>query len=221
MRVVGGARIAHWLKGLIASLRNMGDAVRRMGQNIRQLRESLRPVDDMGTRRKRADPANYPKPPERTPDSHMPGGDPVYYRENSTAIGYDTTTMNNFDNARPEPGHHDVVVHGLREGQFQPSMIGSNDKNVPSNYTHPNQVVDAIRANPPYDGGPVRLMSCHSGAAIGPNGVTPAQEVADLLGVPVMAPTDAVGIRLHSEGNEIPRIARQGTWETFYPRGER
>src|SRR3712207_6200859 len=104
------ARIARWLKGLIASLRRLGDAMRRMGDDIIRLREGR--FDTMGRRADWRDPARHPQPPARTPDSHLPAGDPVYHRETGTAIGYDARTMRNFDTARPQAGYHDVVVHG-------------------------------------------------------------------------------------------------------------
>jgi uncharacterized protein YukE len=213
-----GARIAHWLKSLIASLRKLGDATRRLGENIRNLHQSRR-VDDMGRRSKWRDPESRPQPPARPADSYLPAGDPVYHSDHSTAVGYDRTTMNNFARVQPEPGHHDVVVHGVTEGHFEPGIIDAEGNRASGNYTHPSHIAEAVRGNPHYDGGPVRLVSCHSGHAVGPAGVTPAQEVADLLGVPVKAPTNTVGITRFGNGAEVPRIAGGGTWQTFYPGG--
>jgi hypothetical protein len=210
------AKITHWLKSLISSLRRLGDAMRRLADNIARLRNAMEP---MGRRSDWRDPARRPQPPTRTPDSHLPAGDPVYYRENGTAIGYDSRTMRNFDAVRPEPGFHDVVVHGERNGMFRPGMIGNDGADLPANYTHPNQIADAIRTNPNWDGGPVRLVSCHSGVAA--EGLpAPAQQVADALGVPVIAPTEAVGVPKRGGYNQVPIIRDDGTWEMFYPGGE-
>ena len=211
------ARIAHWLRSLIASLRKLGDAMRRMADNITRLRASHR-VDEMGTRRRWEDPAAHPRPPSRAPDAHLPGGDPIYHSDRATAIGYDAATMRNFDTVAPKPGYHDVVVHGERDGLIRPGMIGADGADWPTNYTHPNQVADAVRANPHYNGGPVRLLICHSGAAIGPEGRTTAQEIADALGVPVLAPTDAVGVPRRGPAGQEPSIANNGSWVSVEPR---
>jgi hypothetical protein len=121
---------------------------------------------------------------------------------------------------RREPGFHDVVVHGERNGLFRPGLVGADGASYPANYTHPNQIADAIRANPHYDGGPVRLVSCHTGTVEEAAGVPPAaQQVADALGVPVKAPTDAVGVDRRGPLSQVPTIRNGGTWEMFYPRG--
>jgi hypothetical protein len=128
----------------------------------------------------------------------------------------------NFDAVRPETGFHDVVVHGERNGLFRPGLVGADGAGHSANFTHPNQIADAVRANPHYDGGPVRLISCYTGAVDPRAGVPPAaQQVADALGVPVMAPTDAVGVRLRGGYDQVPQIRDDGTWETFYPGGDR
>jgi uncharacterized protein YukE len=216
------ARITRWLKSLISSLRHLGDATRRLAESIGKLREarSSRGIDPMGSRADWRDPVSHPQPPARTPDSQLPAGDPVYHGPHSTAIGYDDRTLRNFDAVRPEPGYHDVVVHGERNGLFRPGLVGADGAGYPANYTHPNQIADAIRSNPNYDGGPVRLVSCHTGAVEPGAGVPPAgKQVADALGVPVKAPTDAVGVPRRGPLGQEPTIRNGGTWETFYPGG--
>ncbi len=146
----------------------------------------------------------------------------MYYRQNNTAIGYDTSTLWNFDAVKPEPGFHDVVVHGERSGLFRPGLVGADGADYPAHFTHPNQIADAIRSNPHYTGGPIRLVSCHTGAVDPHAGVPPAaQQVADALGVPVKAPTNAVGVNKYGPLDQVPRIRDGGTWETFYPKGWR
>ena len=212
------ARIARWLKGLIASLRRLGDAMRRMADHITRLRET-RGTDTMGRRSNWRDPAARPQPPARVPDSHLAAGDPVYHRETSTAIGYDARTMRNFDMARREPGFHDVVVHGDRNGMFQPGFTGADGRPQPGSDTHAQQIAEAVRGNPHYDGGPVRLVSCHTGTVDPAAGVPPAaQQVADALGVPVRAPTNAVGVPRHGASEQELTVRDLGVWETFYPR---
>jgi hypothetical protein len=173
-------------------------------------------MDTMG--RNFDDPSARPQTPKRTPDGYLPAGDPVYHGPDSTAIGYDSSTMRNFDMVKPQPGFHDVVVHGEPDGTFCPGLIGEDGDDYAANRTHPNQVVDAIRNNPSYTGGPLRLVSCHSGVVAPDAGVAPAaQQVADLLGVPVLAPTNAVGVSPRGLDQEEPTLRGGGTWLMFYP----
>jgi hypothetical protein len=173
-------------------------------------------MDIMG--RKVDEPWARPHTPTRMPDDHLPADDPIYHGPNSTAIGYDSATMRNFDAVKPHPGYHDVVVHGEPDGTFRPGLIGEDGEDYPSNYTHPNQIVDAIRNNPNYANGPVRLVSCHSGRVDPEAGVAPAaQQVADSLGVPVLAPTRGVGVRRYGSGLQVLRLRDNGTWVMFHP----
>ncbi|UQU67840.1 hypothetical protein COUCH_16855 [Couchioplanes caeruleus] len=217
------AKIGRWLKQLLSSLRRLGFAMDELSGCVRALRRSDvadETADLMGRRSDWAgrNPGEHPQEPSRPADSHLPSGDPVYYRPNSTAVGYDSQTVTNFDRVRPEPGYHDVVVHGERNGLFRPGVIGEDGADYPANYTHPNQIADAVRGNPAYTGGPVRLISCHSGTVDPGAGAIPAgQEVANALGVPVKAPTDAVGVNRYGSAQQVPRIRDGGTWVTFYP----
>jgi hypothetical protein len=81
-----------------------------------------------------------------------------------------------------------------------------------------------------YDGGPVRLISCSAGACVR-NGKNAAQQVADSLGMPVVAPSrtlwhgwsqgklvigDRAGRRRprgSSEGDIVP----DGEWRVHFP----
>ena len=237
------AKISRWLRALLASLRRLMPAIRRIGELTEELKNSLnrlrgsRPaadtgahpgaygggdLDPMGRRSDWTDPSAHPQPPSRPPDAHLPAGDPVYHRPGGTAIGYDRATMRNFDAVAPEPGYHDVVVHGEPDGLFRPGLVGADGKNYPANFTHPAQIADAVRHNPHYDGGPVRLVSCHTGAVDPLAGVSPAaQQVADALGVPVMAPTNAVGVDRYGPVGQTPVIRDGGQWKIYYPNGGR
>lgn len=172
----------------------------------------------LGTRRRRSDPRNYPAAPRRTPDSYLPGGDPVYHGQHSTAIGHDSATMINFDNVQPLAGHHDVVVHGTPEGYFLPGRVDASGTGFSGNATHSNHIADAVTGNPNYRGEPVRLVSCHSGATAVNGETSAAQAVANRLGVPVQAPTNAVGVKTHGGPGQTPTIRQPGNWVTFYPR---
>ncbi|WP_261802028.1 WXG100 family type VII secretion target [Streptomyces sp. ISID311] len=166
----------------------------------------------------RMDPeSTIPAPPKTPGDAHLAAGDPVYYRNGSTGIGYDKATLTNLDLVKPKPGYHDVVIHGNDRGFFEPGRVNAHDKSFSGGNTHPVQIAEAIRNNPSYDGGPVRLISCHSGTnGAGVDSVSAAQQVANELGVPVMAPTNKVGV-MPDLGTQQPTIYLDGYWRTFLP----
>jgi hypothetical protein len=92
-----------------------------------------------------------------------------------TAIGDDADTLQNFARSKGVNGH-DVIVHGDK-AEFMIDGVT----------THPQQIADAILSNPDYHGGPINLVSC--GAACGS-----AQELSEILGVPVTAYSGRVDI---------------------------
>ncbi|MGW2316304.1 hypothetical protein [Streptomyces sp. NPDC001680] len=162
--------------------------------------------------------STVPAPPKVPGDIVLETGDHVYFREGSTAVGYDDSTLTNFEKVKPLEGYHDVVVHGNNRGHFVPGRVNHSDVSFPAGETHPTHIAEAIRNNPGYDGGPVRLISCHSGTvAEGSLDVPAAQALANELGVPVMAPTNKVGVsRLRGPG-QTPKIFDNGYWRTFFP----
>ncbi|WP_203733376.1 hypothetical protein [Paractinoplanes durhamensis] len=226
------AKIGRWLKQLVASMKKLAQAMKELGEAIRGLRKGGKgTADDLADMGKRSDwknPGDRPLTPTRPPDGYLPTGDPVYHGPNSTAVGYDSSTMRNFDHVQPEPGVHDVVVHGEPNGTFRPGVVGDDGGKYPHNYTNPEQIAQAVRDNPNYvPGQPVRLVSCHTGRVDADpdlSGVVPAgQQVADSLGVPVKAPTQAVGVPIYGDGKYVPKIANkpnlpEGKWVTFWPR---
>jgi hypothetical protein len=110
--------------------------------------------------------------------------------------------LRNFQNVANE-GRHDVVAHGTPDGFLA----------LPEGNVNGGQIVDAVRANPNYNGEDLRLMVCHSGADS--SGI--AQQVANELGVTVRAPTDMVGTRPALGPGQTPVIANNGSWRTFLP----
>ncbi|WP_225632088.1 putative T7SS-secreted protein [Streptomyces solaniscabiei] len=135
-------------------------------------------------------------------DSGIPAGAPVTHGPSSTLIGNDAASMRNFQNVLNE-GRHDVVAHGSRDGFLE----------FPGGNVNGGQIVDAVINNPHYNGGPLRLMVCHSGADT--SGI--AQQIANELGVTVRAPTDKVGTNPVLGRGQIPQIANDGYWRTFLP----
>ncbi|MFI7357300.1 putative T7SS-secreted protein [Streptomyces avidinii] len=159
-----------------------------------------------------------PVSPEIPADSYMATGDPVYHRQGSTAIGYDSSTLVNFDLVKPKPGYHDVVIHGNNGGYFEPGRVNAAGKGFSAGDTSPAHIAEAIRNNPHYDGAPIRLISCHTGT-IRPEltEVAAAQSVANQLGVPVRAPTNKVGVSRELGPGQEPEIFDGGYWRTFLP----
>ncbi|MFF3428899.1 hypothetical protein [Streptomyces sp. NPDC002602] len=177
---------------------------------------------NMGTRRdwwlKNQEDSTVAVHPKLPPGSYLSTGDPVYYRKGSTGIGYDSSTMTNFDLVAPKPGYHDVVIHGNNQGYFEPGRINASGKGFSAGNTNPTHIVEAIQNNPSYTGGPVRLISCHTGTVgDGVREVPAAQSVANQLGVPVLAPTDKVGVRMLGGPGQTPKIYGDGYWRTFLP----
>ncbi|WP_433233368.1 WXG100 family type VII secretion target [Micromonospora sp. CA-248260] len=222
------ARIARLLRGLLASLRRLLPELRRLGDLIDQLKQALHrlarigPNDRMGTRRDWADPRARPMSPKERPDSYLPAGDPVYHTDHSTVVGYDARTMRNRQKSLPLDGHHDVVVHGTDKGYFIPGKLSSEGADMDGNPTSAAQIATALRDNPAYDGGPVRLVSCYSGSIDSEviNAVPLGQQVADALGVTVVAPTKRVGTERWAAEPEPPVVEAGGIWRVFEPRPE-
>lgn len=108
--------------------------------------------------------------------------------------------MRNFQNVLNR-GERDVVAHGSRDGFLA----------LPEGPVNGGQLVDAVLNNPHYDGGPLRLMVCHSGSS----GI--ARQVANELGVTVRAPTNMVGTNPVLGRGHDPVIADGGYWRIFLP----
>jgi hypothetical protein len=164
--------------------------------------------------------SKIPAPPKQPGDIVLDMGDPLYFQDGRTAIGYDRNTMVNFDKVQPLDGYHDVVVHGNNHGFFEPGRVNESGVGFFAGDTHPTHIADAIRANPSYQGGPVRLISCHTGTGTVADGVAdiPAAEViANELGVPVMPPTNKVGVSSLRGPDQTPRIANNGYRRTYLP----
>ncbi|WP_236243943.1 putative T7SS-secreted protein [Streptomyces sp. CC210A] len=135
-------------------------------------------------------------------DNAIPAGDPVTHGPTGTLIGSDGKSVRNFNNVL-NVGEHDVVAHGSRGGFLEMS----------EGYVNGGQIVDAVTNNPNYNGGPLRLMVCHSGADS--SGI--AQQIANELGVTVRAPTDMVGTNRRLGAGQTPQIANDGYWRVFLP----
>jgi RHS repeat-associated protein len=100
-------------------------------------------------------------------------GSTIHDSPTATAIGDDPDTLQNLARSQGAAGH-DVIVHGELvdgEGQFI----------VDGNITNPQQIADAVLSNSDYvEGTPINLVTCYGGCG-------PAQELSEILGVPVNA----------------------------------
>jgi hypothetical protein len=117
----------------------------------------------------------------------------------------------NAKNADPVDGYHDVVVHGSESDFGATSKAWLQGKN----FSH-RVLADMIQGDPAYKGGPIRLLSCSTGAS----DATAAQDLANKLGVEVMAPTDTLWA--YPSGRLVvgPKASEPtGGWALFTPGG--
>ncbi|MFD0269357.1 RHS repeat-associated core domain-containing protein [Streptomyces sp. NPDC127106] len=135
-------------------------------------------------------------------DNRIPAGDPVTHGPTGTLVGADGQSVRNFNNVA-NAGEHDVVAHGSRDGWLE----------TPNGHVNAGQLVDAVTNNPHYNGGPLRLMVCHSGS----DGSWIAQRIANELGTTVRAPTDRVGTNPALGPGQTPQIDKGGYWRVFLP----
>ena len=111
---------------------------------------------------------------------------------------------------RPLPGYHDVIVHGSPESfwVYRGEEEIAIDQRRLATYMKSSE----------YGGGPVRLLSCKTGqcsAAI-------AQDLANKLGVEVLAPSDSLWIWTNGEMTIGPdEWTNTGTWNSFKPKPAR
>jgi len=75
------------------------------------------------------------------------------------------------------------------------------------------EFAEILQNSPVYNGGPIRLISCETGA----EGAVSAQYLANYLNVEVIAPTDIVYV--YPDGDMIIGLDNSGFWKTFKPGG--
>ena len=118
-----------------------------------------------------------------------------------------------FENAKkvaPIKDYEDVVSHADADMFFAYTSDGLTE------YTYSaKEFADMLCNSPNYSGGDIRLLACDAGAK--QNGL--AQQLADELGVNVLAPTQKVFIYPDGEmflGSNL--YTKKGMWIVFYPR---
>jgi hypothetical protein len=150
---------------------------------------------------------------DHPPASRLPhGGAPAAgARSNFTATG--DTYGRYAAKAQPLAGHHDVIVHG------DPTGFGATPSawKQGTNFDH-RVLANRLKHDPTYKGGPIRLMSCKTGAP----SATAAQNLANKLGVNVLAPSDTVWAYPSGKLSIGPTAnAGTGSWVNFKPGGNR
>ena len=114
-------------------------------------------------------------------DTWLEAGATVRHSGTATAIGDDWATLENFSRSVGAAGH-DVIVHGSVDASGEVQFF------VNGNFTHAQQIADAVLANPAYRGGPINLVTCYGACG-------PAQELSAALGgVQVNALSTAVDL---------------------------
>jgi hypothetical protein len=115
-------------------------------------------------------------------------------------------------NHQGPPGYASVVVHGAPNGFFIPDARGR------PMFVTPHELAQALRARGFASDRPIELVSCHAGActALSANA---AQQLADELGVPVVAANTTV----YPDGNGVVardgRKGPHGEWSVYIPNG--
>ncbi|PSJ25454.1 hypothetical protein B7P34_28205 [Streptosporangium nondiastaticum] len=133
-------------------------------------------------------------------------------------MGYDQMTQLHREMTARIEGHHDIIVHGNDRGLFMPGRKNAAGVDFPPGEVSAGHIAEAIRNNPSYNGGPIRLISCHTGVlkevAVG---IPTAQALANEMQIPVTAPTHEVGIYPSRGKGQEPEVQNGGYWRTFLP----
>ncbi|THA33092.1 hypothetical protein E6W17_32055 [Streptomyces sp. A1547] len=117
----------------------------------------------------------------------------------------------NASKAIPAKGYYDVIVHGGPH-DFGPT-IDAWAKG--ENFDH-RVLASLIKQDPNWGGSPIRLLSCNTGC----DGSTAAQNLANSLGVRVMAPSEIIWARPNGVLRISPKpYGRTGEWRIFEPGG--
>ena len=118
-------------------------------------------------------------------------------------------------NGYNEPGVYTVAGHGNE------SAFGNNIPFDPNSHLSPQDLANKILNDPDYTPGePVRIIACNTGRTDPKTGTSFAQQLSELLGAPVYAPTGPFQVT-PSGDNLVPSVQNpQGPpWLEFVPVG--
>lgn len=126
------------------------------------------------------------------------------------SIGDDLKAKGVLSWIKPKEGYYDVVTHGTPEvvSFRRVNPVTKNAEWVDLNH---RDLANLIKSQSDYAGGSIRLLSCATGKC--EQGF--AKNLANKLGVPVMAPNDILTIT--STGREIIGENNTGSWVLFMP----
>ena len=111
----------------------------------------------------------------------------------------------NAANIKPIEGYQDIICHGDKLGFVW------KDANGVESTVSVNEFAKILKSSPVYKGGPIRLISCETGA----DDAIAAQYLAKFLGEEVIAPTDIVYV--YGDGTMKIGINNTGIWKIFNP----
>lgn len=106
-------------------------------------------------------------------------------------ISHNDELYENVQNVKPIKGYEDFAVHGIPEE----SLVEYETNNGMWVKYNAKDIADMIREEPSYGGGKIRLLSCGAGSSRS----NFAQELANELGVEVLAPTETLWVAPNGE----------------------
>lgn len=126
----------------------------------------------------------------------------------------------------PLKSHEDIVFHADRDSFL---VLDPENQDIVSKLS-PKDVADLIRNSNNYEDGAIRLLSCQAGYG---GNESLAKQLADELGVEVMAPTEILAIdntgKMFISDNQLlidmweagEKVKETGKWEVFKPDKQR
>jgi hypothetical protein len=130
----------------------------------------------------------------------------------SAKLGNDDATLKAAQWLKPQKGFYDVIVHGA------PDTVAVRISDSKWQTVNQRSLATYISKQADYKGGAIRLASCQTGAQLKHMMPSFAQNLANKMGVPVMAPTDTLFI--FPDGKTVigpNQFTNSGQWKIFYP----
>lgn len=156
-----------------------------------------------------------------TPNAEISGNNSPT-RLSSIFVNSNDSFYQNAKKIKPLDGYSDIIMHG------SPTKLLAFDNNNAELSYNAKEAAELIRNSREFCGKPIRLISCNTGQ--GNNCI--AQQISDILGVDVLAPTEAVyvncfGEMLITDNDSLSilwdmgvDVKDTGKWILFSPRKE-
>lgn len=204
------ARLSGWQKLNADFVEEHGDVIKRRRE--REVARNLRP--------------RVPAPPELLSGKSGvdKSGESGIIKLGSKFVNPTDQLYTNADKIKPIEGYGDIVIHGTPDSLLINGLDGEQWE------YGAKEAAEMIRNSREFHGQPIRLIACQTGAK--ENGI--AQQIADELGVEVMAPTEIVNVDIDGEmflcdngelaeiwntssAEERKDIRQHGEWKVFKP----